>query len=220
MRRVPPSTLVREEIAELITAGIDRETNILSALAELGVRYVTQQALEQEQHDHLGRGHYERRGDGTPRGYRNGYEAARLRTAEGEVTVRVPQVRDAGVSCRSSFLSPPRLDRCRTSGVESLPPRTYVRIGEVSGGAAAMSKRYDEEVKVQVEQDGGLPAVFTWRGRRYEVADVIGHWRIEGRWWADGRDREYWRIEARGGAVWDLYHDRLAGRWHLERLWD
>jgi hypothetical protein len=49
---------------------------------------------------------------------------------------------------------------------------------------------------------------------------VIGRWRIEGRWWSDGRDREYWRVEARGGAVWDLYHDHLGGRWHLERLWD
>ena len=58
------------------------------------------------------------------------------------------------------------------------------------------------------------------RGRRYEVADVIGRWRIEGRWWADGRDREYWRVEARGGAVWDLYHDRHHDRWHMERLWD
>ena len=41
-----------------------------------------------------------------------------------------------------------------------------------------------------------------------------------GRWWADGRDREYWRVEARGGAVWDLYHDRHHDRWHMERLWD
>ncbi len=83
-----------------------------------------------------------------------------------------------------------------------------------------MSKRYDEEVEVRVEQDAGMPAAFMWRGRRYEVADVIGKWRIEGRWWDDGRNREYWRVEARGGAVWDLYHDRCAGRWHLERLWD
>ena len=37
---------------------------------------------------------------------------------------------------------------------------------------------------------------------------------------ADGRDREYWRVEARGGAVWDLYHDRQRDRWHMERLWD
>lgn len=83
---------------------------------------------------------------------------------------------------------------------------------------AEMVKRYDEEVRV--ERDAGMPAAFVWRDRRYEVADVIGRWRIEGRWWSDGRDREYWRVEARGGAVWDLYHDRLAGRWHLERLWD
>ena len=81
-----------------------------------------------------------------------------------------------------------------------------------------MAKRYDEEVRV--ERDAGMPSVFTWRGRRYEVADVIGRWRIEGRWWADGRDREYWRVEARGGAVWDLYHDRQRDAWHMERLWD
>ena len=28
------------------------------------------------------------------------------------------------------------------------------------------------------------------------------------------------KMEARGGAVWDLYHDRRAECWHLERLWD
>jgi Family of unknown function (DUF6504) len=83
-----------------------------------------------------------------------------------------------------------------------------------------VSKRYDEEVEVRVERDAGMPSAFVWRGRRYEVADVIGRWRIEGRWWADGRDREYWRVEARGGAVWDLYHDRQRDRWHMERLWD
>ena len=81
-----------------------------------------------------------------------------------------------------------------------------------------LSKRYDHEV--EVERDAGMPAAFSWRGRRWVVADVIGRWRIEGRWWAEGRDREYWRIEARGGAVFDLYHDRTGGRWHLERVWD
>lgn len=85
-------------------------------------------------------------------------------------------------------------------------------------GVVPVSKVYDETVVV--ERDAGMPAAFSWRGRRYEVRDVIGRWRIEGRWWADGRDREYWRLEATGGAVCDLYHDRLAGRWHLERVWD
>jgi len=104
-----------------------------------------------------------------------------------------------------------------------LPPRTYVRFNRRSGTTHdgpgnQMTKRFDEEVLV--ERDAGMPAAFEWRGRRYEVADVIGKWRIEGQWWSDGRDREYWRVEARGGAVWDLYFDRQRDRWHMERLWD
>lgn len=49
MRRVAPSTIAREEIDELLAGGVAPETNILSALAQLGVRYVVQQGLEQEQ---------------------------------------------------------------------------------------------------------------------------------------------------------------------------
>lgn len=102
MRKVPPSTLVHEEIEQLFQGGIDPGTNVLSALAELGVRYLAQQALEQEQADHLGRDRYER---GEPeRGYRNGYEAKRVRTAEGEVRLAVPQVRGAETPYRSSLV--------------------------------------------------------------------------------------------------------------------
>ena len=68
---------------------------------------------------------------------------------------------------------------------------------------ATMTKRYDE--LVEVERDAGMPSAFRWRGRRYEVRDVIGRWLIEGRWWEDGRDREYWRVEAGSGAV--LWHN-------------
>ena len=81
-----------------------------------------------------------------------------------------------------------------------------------------VTKLYED--LVSVERDAGMPSAFVWRGRRYEVRDVIGRWRIEGRWWEDGRDREYWRVEAKGGMVLDLYEDRRGGRWHLERLWD
>src|SRR6266508_2786302 len=54
MRRVAPSTVVHEDIGELL-AGVAPETNILSALVQLGVRYVVQQGLEQEQADFVGR---------------------------------------------------------------------------------------------------------------------------------------------------------------------
>jgi hypothetical protein len=111
------------------------------------------------------------------------------------------------------------LDGRQSPGVSSL---SRPNIRSISGAPEAVesgvTKRFDEEIRV--ERDAGMPSAFEWRGTRYDVVDVIGKWRIEGRWWDDGRDREYWRVEARGGAVWDLYHDRQRGRWHVERLWD
>ena len=105
MRRVPPSTVIREEIDQLLAHGVDRETSLLSTLAELGLRYFVQHGLEQEQADFLGRGHYERRTEEEPRrGFRNGYEDASLKTAEGPVGVKVPQVRDAGAPFRPKVM--------------------------------------------------------------------------------------------------------------------
>jgi transposase-like protein len=92
MRRVPPSTEVREEIQQLLTNGTqEATTNILSQLALLGVQYLGQLGMEQEQTNLLGRGHYER-ADNEPQGYRNGYELRKVTTAEGPVGFRVPQV--------------------------------------------------------------------------------------------------------------------------------
>src|ERR687892_721801 len=73
--------------------------------------------------------------------------------------------------------------------------RTYVRISP--GGA--LSKRYDQEV--EVERDAGMPAAFSWRGRRWLVADVIGRWRVEGRRGGGGPDPGDWR--RRWGGVKD-----------------
>ena len=121
---------------------------------------------------------------------------------------------------RRDRVSRGRLDGCRSPGVHSSSARTYVRVDvcEVDHIEATVTKRFDEEIRV--ERDTGMPCAFEWRGKRYDVIDVIGKWRIEGSWWSDGRDREYWRVEARGGAVWDLYFDRGKDRWHMERLWD
>jgi len=63
MRKVPPSVMVREQIDQaLFSEGLDaNETNLLSTLAQLGLSYLLQQALEQEQQDFLGRGYYDER---------------------------------------------------------------------------------------------------------------------------------------------------------------
>jgi transposase-like protein len=105
MRRLSPSVLVREELDRLVTDGVGRDENIISALVETATRLVVQQLLEAEQSDFLGgRGRYRRR-DGDERGLRNGYAPSRLRTAEGPIKVRVPQVRDAEEPYRSSLMS-------------------------------------------------------------------------------------------------------------------
>jgi len=105
MRRVAPSVLAREDLHRLLAGGVDRETNIVSALVETVTRLVVEELLEGEQADFLGgRGRYERR-DAGQLGSRNGYERGRLRTAEGFVDVAVPQVRGAGEPLRSSLMS-------------------------------------------------------------------------------------------------------------------
>jgi transposase-like protein len=97
--------LVREDLDRLLAGGVDEGENIISTLVDSVTRLVFQQLLEAEQADFLGgRGRYERRDSGQ-RGSRNGYEPGRLRTAEGPVTLRVPQVRGSGEPYRSNLMT-------------------------------------------------------------------------------------------------------------------
>jgi len=96
MKRVPPSEQIRQEISSLLSEGIKGDGSILTELVTKAVQRVLQEALEQELTDHLGRDHYERRREEEPhRGYRNGYEPKRVKTAEEEVQVKVPQVKES-----------------------------------------------------------------------------------------------------------------------------
>jgi putative transposase len=105
MRKVAPSVLVREELDRLLHRGVDHEHNIVSTLVERATRLVVQELLEAEQEEFLGgRGRYERRSF-DQRGARNGYEPGRLRTAEGEIELAIPQVRDSEETYRSSLMS-------------------------------------------------------------------------------------------------------------------
>ena len=73
----------------------------LSELARLGARLIIQRAVEDEFDAWLGRARYERRpeyqrglrhyGDGL----RNGFRARTVQTAEGELEIEIPQVREA-----------------------------------------------------------------------------------------------------------------------------
>ena len=97
--------LVREELDRLFRGDLDSATNVVSTLVDTVTRLVVQELLESEQADFLGgRGRYERRAL-EQEGWRNGYEESRIRTAEGAVKVRLPQVRGAAEPFRSSLMT-------------------------------------------------------------------------------------------------------------------
>lgn len=105
MNRIPPSQKIGKKLETLLTQGLDGEGNVTSALIRLGVERLVQELLEQEVTDYLDREHYQRRRpEQEHRGYRNGYERGRIRTAEGEIVVQVPQVREAPETYRSELM--------------------------------------------------------------------------------------------------------------------
>lgn len=106
MRRVPPSMLIREELDRLFAGGADPEENLISRLVELATAQVVQSLVEAEQTDYLGgRGRYQPRDpEAGHRGSRNGYVDGSVRTAEGEIGVRVPQVRGTAEPFRSTLM--------------------------------------------------------------------------------------------------------------------
>ena len=107
-----------------------------------------------------------------------------------------------------------------------------------------MTKRYREsieEVELPTTGDDGAaaPTAFTWRGNRYQVLQVLGHWREDPGWWRrpDGEpvqieQTDLWRVEAghrvapgrriRNGkptqGVYELV--RRGETWRLDRVWD
>lgn len=93
-----------------------------------------------------------------------------------------------------------------------------------------MTKRYRERLDdVTLDADAAAPASFAWRGQRYTVLQVLGHWREDAGWWRqpDGipvqiERTDLWRVEARNGepvrGVYELV--RRGGAWRLDRVWD
>jgi len=101
--------------------------------------------------------------------------------------------------------------------------RWFVKAADLMEAAAvsrtddgALGKRYDEPVDVRWDKAAGRPASFVWRRRRLVVDELMAAWVIESYWWDVVRrvSRSYWRVRA-GSAVFDLYLDRVDGRWFL-----
>src|SRR5918912_3833103 len=103
-RTVPPSAEIEARIDELLAVGVgENPRESLSELARLGARLIIQRAVEEEFDTWLGRARYERRPErqrglrNYGSGLRNGFRPRHVQTAEGELRIEIPQVREAAM---------------------------------------------------------------------------------------------------------------------------
>jgi hypothetical protein len=94
-RTIPPSAVIEEQIDRLLAVGGGREhAGIAVGAGEAWRALIIQRAVEEEFHARLGSARYERRPEAPP-GLRNGFRPRRVQTAERELSVEIPQVREA-----------------------------------------------------------------------------------------------------------------------------
>jgi transposase-like protein len=132
-RTVPPSAEIEAQIDELLAVGVgENPRESLSELARLGARLIIQWAVEDEFDAWLGRARYERRPEhqrglrNYESGLRNGFRPRRVQTAEGELSVEIPPVREAAETFASKlFPRTPKL--LRTEPLKALVIGAFVR---------------------------------------------------------------------------------------------
>src|SRR3954467_14311408 len=125
-RTVPPSAEIEAQIDQLLAVGVGEDPHAaLSQLAKLGARLIIQRAVEEEFDAWLGRARYERQ-PASETGMRNGFRARTLQTAEGELSVEIPQVREAAAPFVSR-LFPRGTKPLRTEPVKALVIGAFVR---------------------------------------------------------------------------------------------
>jgi putative transposase len=122
-RRIAPSARIEEAIEAALLDGI-ADPDRISQLGRLGTQLIIQRAVEEEVEAFLGRARYERTTEAT--GSRNGTRPRRVQTAEGEITIAMPQVRDSLVRFVSSTI-PDTKAVVRTRPLEALVIGAYVR---------------------------------------------------------------------------------------------
>ena len=132
-RTVPPSAEIEARIEHMLSVGVGENPRAsLSELARLGARLIIQRAVEDEFDAWWGRARYERRPHdqreerSDESGLRNGFCPRTLQTAEGELEIEIPQVRQAAETFASKlFPRTPKL--LRTEPLKALVIGAFVR---------------------------------------------------------------------------------------------
>ncbi len=121
--RIAPSERIERAIEDLLTQGFE-EPERLADLGRLGTQLVIQRAVDEEVTAFLRRARYQRTKEA--RGSRNGHRRRRVQTAEGELEIQMPLLRDTAERfvCR---LIPDTHTVIRTRALEALVIGAYVR---------------------------------------------------------------------------------------------
>src|SRR5438874_2086272 len=122
--RIAPSARLEQQIEELLTNGLGDKSERLTELGRLGARLVLQRAVDEEVAAFLGRARYERTPTAT--GSRNGTRPKPIQTAEGEISIGMPQVRNSAEHFVSRVIPDTRAV-VRTRPLEALIIGGYVR---------------------------------------------------------------------------------------------
>src|ERR1700704_2113396 len=122
--RIAPSARLEQQIEELLTNGLGDRSKHLAELGRLGARLVLQRAVDEEVAAFLGRARYERTSTAT--GSRNGTRPKPIQTAEGKISIAMPQVRNTAERFVSQVIPDTRAV-VRTRPLEALIIGSYVR---------------------------------------------------------------------------------------------
>ena len=122
--RIAPSVRLEQQIEELLTRGLGEASEHLAELGRLGARLVLQRAVDEEVAAFLGRARYQRTPMAT--GSRNGTRPKPIHTAEGALSIAMPQVRNTAERFVSRVI-PDTKAVVRTRPLEALIIGGYVR---------------------------------------------------------------------------------------------
>ena len=120
--KVAPSVVLGQEISKVFE-GLFTQEQPVDSLVRLGAKLMLQSFVEWEASKHLGREHYQR-SQIEQNGWRNGYRNKLVHTADGQLDVKIPELR----STKQPFESLLGEDRkVRTQTLERLALMSYVK---------------------------------------------------------------------------------------------
>jgi hypothetical protein len=84
-----------------------------------------------------------------------------------------------------------------------------------------MSRLLSDPIAIEVKSfNGRIPEHFQRNGIEHQVQNVADHWRVNTGWWKVQITRDYFELQTSGSLFATIYHDLIADRWYLQRIYD